>query len=370
MTKNELVPIPTKKHNGIISFWKFCFCMMVVIFHSYAFVANGEKTVFRQGYIAVEFFFLVSGFLLAKSALKKEESENWRDLGKETFQFVAKKYLAFLPYVLFGGIIALILQNILKHVGFYQNASSIWDLLLLRMTGLKGNAVIGQAWYISAMLLCMLVLYPLLRKYKYNFVYLAAPIIVLLGLGWISQTYSRINNPEVWTGFLYKGVIRAFIELTLGCILYVVCQKLKQVDFTKFGKLLITVIEIGGFIFPFLVAQFVSHTKFDFIILAVLSISVLLAFSEKTLEFRFMNNKVCFWLERFSLPLYLCHHIARNIVRDVGFINAMPYYTKLAIYLGITFIISLICMYLIPYLQNKHLFSKFKKLIIKEESLS
>lgn len=146
MIKNQLVPISLKKHNGIISFWKFCFCIMVVLFHSQLLATNEESTLFSQGAIAVEFFFLVSGFLLAKTTLRKDEQKmGTENLGKETFHFIWKKYLFFLPYMLFGGFLGLLLQNIYNDVGTYQNISSIWDILLLHMTGLNGNVVIGQA---------------------------------------------------------------------------------------------------------------------------------------------------------------------------------------------------------------------------------
>ena len=167
MTKNQLVPVSAKKHNGIISFWKFCFCMLIIIFHGNVFAANSGEALFSKGSIGVEFFFLVSGFLLAKTAFRRNEQEpNTENLGKETFHFIWKKYLFFLPYVFFAGLLNLILQNVCGNIDLSQNVLSILDMLLLRMTGLKVNVIIGQVWYISAMLLSMMILYPLLRKYK------------------------------------------------------------------------------------------------------------------------------------------------------------------------------------------------------------
>lgn len=364
MVKNQTNSLT--KHNGIISFWKFCFCMMIVFFHGRIFAQEGQTAILPRGSIGVEFFFIVSGFLLAKSAFKKnmQSTETHECLGKETFHFIVKKYMTFLPYVLFAGIISLIIQNIWKHIGLTKSFISIWDMLILRMTGIKCNVVVGPAWYLSAMLLSMMVLYPLLKKYKQNFIYLAAPLIVLLGFGWLSHTYSNLREPELWTGLVYKGLIRGFVELTLGCILYLICQKLKKVNFTKLGSILITIVEISGFVFAFVVSQFVSSTKLDFIVVAFLSISILLAFTEKTLELNLCNNKLFFWLEKFSLPLYLCNTVARDFIDYSGWFNSMSYYPKLAIFLVITFALSIICMYVISWIQRKHLIKYFKNLII------
>lgn len=369
MTKNQLVPVSAKKHNGIISFWKFCFCMLIIIFHGNVFAANSGEALFSKGSIGVEFFFLVSGFLLSKTAFRRNEQEpNTENLGKETFHFIWKKYLFFLPYVFFAGLLDLILQNVCGNIDLSQNVLSILDMLLLRMTGLKVNVIIGQVWYISAMLLSMMILYPLLRKYKKNYLYLVAPLVILLGFGWLVHSNGSLRTPEKWLGFAYKGLIRGFLELNLGCILYLLCQKLKNITFTKTGKIFITLIEVGGFILPFLTSQFLSSTKADIFLLAFLAISTLLAFSEKTLEFNLFNHKIFFWLEKFSLPLYICNILARDIVKDVNLFTSLSYYPRLGIYLVINFVLALICMYFISFLQKLHLVEHLKKLIIKENN--
>lgn len=58
------------KHNGIISLWKFIFCIVIIGFHLNA-IQHYKNTNFGflYGSIAVEFFFIVSGYLLAKKAL-------------------------------------------------------------------------------------------------------------------------------------------------------------------------------------------------------------------------------------------------------------------------------------------------------------
>lgn len=358
--------IINKKHNGIISFWKFMFCMMIVIYHTNVFSKNPNNVIFSKGSIGVEFFFLVSGFLMTKSALKNEEENDFKNLGKDTIKFIWKKYKTFLPYTILAGLISLTILNIYSNVSLYNNISSIWDMLLLRMTGLVGLCVNGPIWYISSMLLCMLILYPLIRKYKYNFLYIVAPFIILFGLGYINSTYNNLRTPDQWLGITYKGNIRAFIELLLGGILYIICEHLKKINFTKFGKFVITFIEIICFILPFFISQFMdSATKYDFIQLFIISIGIILAFSEKTLEYNLFCNKFFYWLEKLSLTLYIFHFPVRLFFRNASFLKNIPYLNRLIIYLPVTIIISVIIMYLMDYLKKKHFFlDTLKKLII------
>lgn len=63
-----------KKRNGKIDFLKFIMSLIVITYH-FGNAVNYENEWFCKGYIAVEFFFIVSGFLFAKSLAKYEESD-------------------------------------------------------------------------------------------------------------------------------------------------------------------------------------------------------------------------------------------------------------------------------------------------------
>ena len=357
----------TKNHNGIISFWKFMFCMLIVIYHTNILTKNLNEVLFLKGNIGVEFFFLVSGYLLCKKVLNLEEMTDTKNLGKETFDYLLKKVKTFFPYVFFAGIMALILINFFNGFNLYNNVTSIWDLLLLKMTGLKGLDLNGPVWYISSMLLCMLILYPLIRKHKYNYIYILAPLIVFFGLGYINQNYGSMRGPLFWVGLTYKGNLRAFVELTLGTLLYVICEKLKKLNFTLFGKLVLTIIEITCFVIPFLMSQFMlSASKYDMITIMIISIGIVLAFSEQTLELNLLNNKISYWLEKLSFTLFIFHFPLLIIMQNVSFFVNMSYLLKVLSFSIISIIISIIALYLIPYLKKHNYFlNGIKKLMIK-----
>ena len=57
------------KRNGAVDFWKFVFSVVIMCFHSLYF-AGSEKYIFYDGANMVEYFFLVSGFLMASSIMK------------------------------------------------------------------------------------------------------------------------------------------------------------------------------------------------------------------------------------------------------------------------------------------------------------
>lgn len=364
MSKKNIKILDKKKHNGIISFWKFCFCLMIIIYHARLFADKSDYILLPLGSIGVEFFFIVSGYLMTKKILNNESDIT--NLGKETWIFIFNKVKSLFPYIICGGLLSLIILNIYKDMNIYKNISSIWDLLLLIMTGIKGTQINAPVWYLSSMLICMFILYPMIRKFKRNFIYLVLPLIILLGSGIINQNATNFRNPNEWLGFTYLGNIRALIELSIGAIIYIFYEKIKKVNFTNIGKISITIIEILGFLSPFIVSQFIDSKKYDFIIILILSISILLAFTEKTLEYSILSNKFSYWLEKISLPLYIFNHPIRIFMLNSSLFSNINYYQKTLIFIIITFVVSIISMYIIEYLKKKNYYLKtIKKVFIK-----
>lgn len=334
------------KHNGIISFWKFLFSIMIVIYH-FNLSNKSETVILKYGYIGVEYFFLVSGYLMAKAAMKKKSEKS---IGKETFAYILKKIKSFFPYMLVAFGIALSVRLFFRKSSINEIVNSIWNLFFLETSGIKTTLVLGQTWYISAMLISMLILYPLIRKYKDNFIYLIAPVITISIGGWLSYTYGTLNGWQ-HTGFAYKCLLRAFFELSLGTMLYEITNKIRTVKFTKLARILLTIIEICGFASIFFITNIEkASTKYELHMILILSISIVIAFSEKTILYNFANNKFSYYLERLSLPIYLNHNWIITVINK-NFTD-LNYFKKLGITIIVTIIFSIIIMYLIEWIKK------------------
>ena len=83
-------------HNGIISFWKFMFSLMMLALHL-GILHPEARYNFNSGSIGVEFFFIVSGYLFCKKYIKKSVLNNEK-IGKITIYFFITKIKRFLPY--------------------------------------------------------------------------------------------------------------------------------------------------------------------------------------------------------------------------------------------------------------------------------
>ena len=349
-----------KKHNGIIGLWKFIFCILIVARHSGTGVPN---MLFPNGAIGVEFFFLVSGYLLAKSALaqgNKTSKKDEQNLGKETGLFIFKKYKSFFPYLLIAVITGLLVKVVADKLSIKLIIFSIFDLLGLNMLGFYRTGMVDQIWYVSAMLLCMAIIYPQIRKLKDNYFYFLGPLQAIVIAGIYFHLFHHLKGPGTWLGFTYRGVVRAFFELNIGACLYPLVQKIKSLDFTKLGSICITLIEIIGFITPVIAANYVNK-RYDYILLLMLMCAVTLGFSEKTLEFKLLNNKFIYFLEKISIPIYFIHVPIRDYIRLFDF----TYKEDLILIVLVSILAGTIMTLVIDFLKKREFYiPKIKKLFI------
>lgn len=298
------------KRNGAVDFWKFVFSIVIMCFHAIYF-AGTEKFVFFDGANMVEFFFLVSGFLMAASLMK--EDTTGVPVWKSTWQFLFRKIKGMCPeyYVAWvfsfvikqtaGGVLPL--HKICKHA-----LLSIWELSFLRMAGLSDYNANGAAWYISAMLCAMFLLLPLFYKDKGFFLHIVAPLLGIGILGYLYTVSKTLRGNTDWMGFCFKGLLRAICVLCIGCICYLAYEKIKDIRFTYFAKALLSFVETGGYLFALYWTYGHATTKMQFFILALFAVSVTISFSHQGMLAPLFDNRVVYWLGRFSFPLFLSHH--------------------------------------------------------------
>ena len=85
-----------KKRNCELDLLRFIFSVIVMFFHGKKMFDSYDGGLFQYGYTAVEFFFVVSGYLMALSA-QKYTGEN---IAADTFDFMKKKLKTLIPFLL------------------------------------------------------------------------------------------------------------------------------------------------------------------------------------------------------------------------------------------------------------------------------
>lgn len=361
----------TASRNALLDFWKFVFSVVVVLYHTYQLRMEGEFELFPKGYLAVEFFFVCSGIFMAASA-EKNSNHTEMGLGKDTFSFLKKKIKGLMPNFYVAWALTFLVRHIDATLGecVRHLAANIWELTGITYSGLYHYPINAPVWYISAMLLAMLVLYPLMRKYKDTFFYIIAPLIFIFMMGISWQKYHSLGWASRWTGLMMYGTYRAFMEIAFGCVLYKAALFLKKVQFTSFARIMLALAEILGYAVSVVYMFYNKNSRYDYCVLVILACSITITYANVGILSGINKIKGIFgslkWLGEYSYSLFLGHWMwAKKLTY---FFPSLSYREKILYYLVLSFLSGLVIMYISKGLGLfwKAYGDKLKRLVIEE----
>ena len=351
-----------KKRNGKIDFLKILFAIIVVFNHSKN-VVGSKNSIFLGGSFAVEFFFIVSGYLLMAGIQRLSAPP--ASLGLETRDFMIRKFKGFCPELIFAYIFSITVNFIARGTSLSQLITSTFsEPLLISMTGIWSKILNGEIWYLSSMLLCMAIMYPLLRKFGDTALYIIIPLISLFLLGWLCGNDYSPRDPTKWMGLTYKGNLRAFAEMGIGVCLYPVVEKVKKIDFTLFARCLLTVVEYT--LYALLIYYMYKYTasKTDYFFLLVFAVALIISFSEKGIDAPLFAGRFSWW-GRYSFALYLSHnYIGKNLKY---FFPDLTGKQRLPIYYAGAAVTALVVMLLSDLIRKHGSKLKLKRLFVRPQ---
>ena len=337
-----------------IEIWRILFALSIMLCHACLLPWNQSldgRQLFHVNSLGVEFYFVLSGYLMAKSA--KRGSENY---GSDTVSFLYRKLKAIYPTFLFAAVFEIVIATTLRSSITWNIKSCVWDVLFLRLFSLSGNEelLVGASWYLFALFPAMAVIYPFLRAKRDIFLNIIAPLSALFIFGYFSHNYGHINFALHTTEKgVSLGLLRAISELCLGCFCYALCEKLRERGRTRpSASIAFTIIEILSLssIFAFAVLGIRSHT--DFICLLLISLGIVSAFSGKSYINFFMSrvpDSVISFISKYSLALYLNHYVWLRTFQDWKL--PVSFWLHLIMYVCLSLTTSLVCVFTVDLLK-------------------
>ena len=199
------------KMNSIEAF-RFIFMLIICIWH------YQSTEALAHGYMAVEFFFMLSGVLMFFSANKEEA------LG--TFEYTMKKVKRFAPdcllLIVYVNLRHMILPALLgrKELDVSWLLQALPESLFLQNIGIYTGGVNFPMWYVSVLLFGGAFVYALLRFDKRLTVSIILPMIVLVGYTYIfcMDKRGRIDSFDLHGG-IYTPMLRGVCGISLGVVL-------------------------------------------------------------------------------------------------------------------------------------------------------
>lgn len=258
--------IKKQQKNNSIEFFRFLFMLVLAIWHFELI------NFFKHGYLVVEFYFILSGFLLYQSFLK-------RNVG--TVQYTLKKIKRFyLEYLI---AFALIYLLNLYYMRFSFNSLSIEyvfdnviriipELLFLQDMGIFRGGFNYPLWYLSVLIVGGGLLYGMLNTSRRITINIILPVLIILVYTYLfSLEKSSLENWDIIACFPLP-LLRGMADISVGVL---VCHFYSNnIDSIARYKTLLNLISIPCFFF-FVLLMFAvqSYAQYALIFIPVMILS-------------------------------------------------------------------------------------------------
>lgn len=310
----------TKPHYELLDGLRGVAALLVVFYHifeGFSFAGGGTLiTVINHGYLAVDFFFILSGFVIGYAY-----DDRWKK-NMTLKGFFKRRLIRLHPMIIMGaiiGCIAFFVQGGVKWDGTHVATSAVMLALLLAMCfipaypgagyDVRGNGEMfslnGPSWslffeYIGN------ILYALFIHRLSNKALTVLVILLGLGLSWFALFYGMIGVGWTLDGLnFWGGMLRMLFPFTLGMLISRNFRPFK----IRGAFWICSIILLGLFCVPYIEGKspVCLNGVFEMICIAVVfPLLVCMGASGKTTDKQ--STAICKFLGDISYPLYAIHY--------------------------------------------------------------
>ncbi|KFC18675.1 acyltransferase family protein [Chryseobacterium sp. FH1] len=203
---------------------RFYAALWVYLYHAIIYIQELDCLFLQRGYIGVDLFFILSGFILTYVYFKSFFEEDIT--GKKYWNFIVKRFAKIYPMHVISFIIVAIMLYVGKYF-FHQKELKLFPelipsiLLMIHSWGINDDYSWNvPSWSISSEWFAYLFLFvPFAFIYKKNrkvFIMAILFIVMFFIFKWANTRDFSLDNTEKLTNF---GLERLFLEFILGMLL-------------------------------------------------------------------------------------------------------------------------------------------------------
>lgn len=301
---NYQVHTPPNKNHAIEAF-RFFFICIICLWH-----CHDVAPWLLHGYIAVEFYFILSGYFIYQSYLKHP------NVGVLDFTWnKVKKF--FIPFVI--SVLLLMLLDRKQYLFCHDLSadgiletyfSHVHEFFFCQFLGLTDRVAINHPlWFISVLLFGGGVLFSLLKNFGHKAVSLYMPLVCLLGYSFLlSNGNCSLQNRLVLYG-MQSWIIRGFSDMGLGIMLSYIIER-KNLGIQKKSTLMNVLGCISLFAFILMTC---AHGNYDYLAIFFIPLILCACFLETSWFQRVFIHKCWLTLGDLSMYMYFIHLFVASV---------------------------------------------------------
>lgn len=283
--------------NHSISFFRFIFTLVIAFWH----FAMLSKEWLKSGYIVVEFFFILSGFLLYQSSHKPIGTIEYTKNKLSKFWFKAAVITIIIS--LTSGSIAFNNLN-----NFLQYTAKVL-LLMVDVVPFDKNIQLGNGpiWYLTVLIWGGTFIYAIIKTYPKKQKLILAIICFVCYTIVLNHSYD-LN--DVWAYPL--PLLRGLAGISLGCILNYIVNEHVNEHSNIIGKTLIDITGILGFIIS-TILLFITDVH-GILPVICYSFIIIACFKQNSAISKMLNRPIFSKLASTSFEIFIGHIFVTKIV--------------------------------------------------------
>ena len=313
--ETAVLPVGKKRRISSVEFWRFIFTVMVSLYHFELFFM--KKSLFPSGSGAVEFFFVLAGFLLGMGAEKRHLARGGlpaepKEAAGRAIDYGKNKLKAIVPVVLCWLVLHILvspgLEGFKGKLEFIMNAE--WEVLLLVGTPFGFNGGFAPnipLWFLTSLIIAGYV-YTYLMERHFDLMRFLSPVIGLLGVTFFALKTTTVLDHNILVGCLTAGTLKALSELALGIALFFLYARLREKKPKLPLRLLLGLVELYVVyrLFTLIIGRpaGLENYKRTLYIMAL----ILFSFLRITPLTKVLDNPVSRLMGKITLAMYVCHY--------------------------------------------------------------
>lgn len=324
---DQTLPISqSKPHYEILDGLRGVAAIVVVIFHIFETFSNGDhvKQIINHGYLAVDFFFMLSGYVISYAY-----DNRWNQM--TTKDFFVRRLVRLQPMIIMGTMVGACLFYFQQSEGLGWGGISttpVWKLILVMLIGMtvlpvtkaldirgwgEMHPLNGPSWSLFYEYIANIAYALILRKVSKT----VLGILVFISLGF--TLYYAFTNPngDIIGGWSIDDATQlkiGFTRLTFPFLMGMFLAKAMTLKYTKNAFLTTGILLVAILAFPRL-GGYDNHewnALYECLTLMILFPAIiLLGAGGKVMGYK--ANRLCKFFGEISYPLYITHFPLVNV---------------------------------------------------------